>query len=104
MSQFDNGFSLLLDSDADNLDFAYKIKANSTEIAALENTNGTFDWSINGNSALTDGTFPQVGFVKGRTRTISSFGPAGGGDVENVLYTPGVVFSKLSHCIRGKQD
>ena len=104
VSQFDNGFSLLLDSDADNLDFVYKIKANSTEIASLENSNGTLDWSIDGNSAVTDGTFPQVGFVKGRTRTISSFGPAGGGDVENVLYTPGVVFSTTAEPASGADE
>lgn len=101
---FDNGFSLLLDSDAGDLNFVYKIKANSTEIAALENINGALNWSIDGNSALTDGTFPQIGFVQGRTRTISSFGPAGGGDVENVLYTPGVVSSTTAEPASGAEE
>ena len=91
-SNFDNGFSLLLDSETTTQDFLYKIKASGTEIASLTNNGGTLKWDINGKSAQTNGEYPQVGFLPGRVRTVSSFGPAGTGDVENYLYTTGISF------------
>jgi hypothetical protein len=91
-SNFDNGFSLLLDSDTTTEDFVYKIKASGIEIASLTNDGGTLVWDINGKSAQLNGEYPQVGFLSGRVRTVSSFGPADQGDQLNYLYTTGISF------------
>lgn len=92
-SNFDGGFSLLLDSDTTTDDYFYKIKASGTTIAELNNANGTLDWVINGVSAATNGEYPQVGAIQpGRVRTISSFGAADGTTQQNYLYTTGLSF------------
>ena len=101
---FDLGFSLLLDSKTTTQDFIYKIKADGTEIASLSNDNGTLNWDINGKSAATNGDYPQVGFLPGRVRTISSFGPAGQGDVENYLYTTGLSFPTIAEPAAGADE
>jgi len=54
-SNFDGGFSLLLDSETTTDDYFYKIKASGTTIAELNNANGTLDWVVNGVSAATSG-------------------------------------------------
>ena len=92
-SNFDGGFSLLLDSDTTTDDYFYKIKASGTTIAELNNANGTLDWVVNGVSAATNGEYPQVGAIQpGRARTISSFGAADGTTQQNYLYTKGLSF------------
>ncbi len=92
-SNFDGGFSLLLDSETTTDDYFYKIKASGTTIAELNNANGTLDWVINGVSAATNGEYPQVGAIQpGRVRTISSFGAADGTTQQNYLYTEGLSF------------
>ena len=95
-NNFDNGFSLLLDSETTTEDFLYKIKSgpvgSKTVIASLTNDGGTLDWNVNGKSAAINGEYPQVGFTPGRVRTVSSFGPAGQGDQLNYLYTTGLSF------------
>ncbi len=92
-SNFDNGFSLLLDSDTTTDDFIYKIKAGGSTIAELTNANGTFDWIINGTSTANSvpPQYPQIGLIQpGRIKTVSSFGAAGDGDQTNYLYTEGL--------------
>ena len=101
---FDQGFSLLLDSETTTKDFLYKIKADGTEIASLTNDAGTLDWTINGKSAAVNGEYPQVGFLPGRVRTISSFGAAGQGDVENYLYTTGISFPTTAEPAAGANE
>ena len=92
-SDFDGGFSLLLDSETTTDDYFYKIKASGTTIAELNNANGTLDWVVNGTSAATNGEYPQVGAIQpGRVRTISSFGAADGTTQLNYLYTYGLSF------------
>jgi hypothetical protein len=92
-SNFDRGFSLLLDSDTTTDDYFYKIKASGTTIAELNNASGTLDWVINGESAATNGEYPQVGAIQpGRVRTVSSFGAADGTTQQNYLYTEGLSF------------
>lgn len=91
-SNFDGGFSLLLDSDTTTQEYLYRIKAGGTTISELKNDNGTLEWDINGTSAQTDGLYPQVGFVLGRVRTVSSFGAANGEVQNNYLYTTGLSF------------
>ena len=92
-SNFDGGFSLLLDSETTTDDYFYKIKASGTTIAELNNANGTLDWVINGVSAATNGEYPQVGAIQpGRVRTVSSFGAADGTTQQNYLYTEGLSF------------
>jgi hypothetical protein len=92
-SNFDGGFSLLLDSETTTDDYFYKIKASGTTIAELNNASGTLDWVINGVSAATNGEYPQVGAIQpGRVRTISSFGAADGTTQQNYLYTTGLSF------------
>ena len=92
-SNFDGGFSLLLDSESTTDDYFYKIKASGTTIAELNNANGTLDWVINGVSAAINGEYPQVGAIQpGRVRTISSFGAADGTTQQNYLYTEGLSF------------
>lgn len=92
-NNFDGGFSLLLDSETSTEDFIYKIKASGTTIAELNNANGTLDWDINGQSAATNGEYPQVGAIQpGRVRTVSSFGAADGTTKVNYLYTTGLSF------------
>ena len=92
-SNFDGGFSLLLDSETDTDDYFYKIKASGTTIAELNNASGTLDWVINGVSAAINGEYPQVGAIQpGRVRTISSFGAADGTTQQNYLYTEGLSF------------
>ena len=103
-NRFDNGFSLLLDSETTTEDFIYKIKASGTEIASLSNDGGTLDWEINGKSASINGEYPQVGFTLGRSRTISSFGPADQGDVANFLYTTGVSFPTTAEPAAGANE
>ena len=92
-SNFDGGFSLLLDSGTTTKDFIYKVKAGGTTIAELDNANGTLDWVVNGTSAATNGEYPQVGAIQpGRVRTVSSFGAADGTTQLNYLYTYGLSF------------
>ena len=91
-TNFDGGSSLLLDSETTTEDFLYKIKASGTVISELKNDNGTLEWDVNGTSAQTDGLYPQVGFVNGRVRTVSSFGAADGEIQNNYLYTTGISF------------
>ncbi len=92
-SNFDGGFSLLLDSETTTDDYFYKIKASGIPIAELNNANGTLDWVVNGESAATNGEYPQVGAIQpGRVRTISSFGAADGTTQQNYLYTEGLSF------------
>ena len=91
-SNFNSGFSMMTDSDAGDVDYIYKINSNGSEISQLANNAGTLEWTIDGVSAQTAGSYPQVGFVKGRTRTISSFGPADGESQDNYLYTTGLSF------------
>jgi len=95
---FDLGFSLLLDSETTTQDKLYSIQQqDTTEIAYLQNDNGTLKWDINGVSAQNPGpglppNYPQVGFQIGRVRTISSFGQAGELG-KNFLYTTGLSFN-----------
>ena len=103
-SSFDAGFSLLLDSETTTEDFIYKIKADGEDIASLSNDDGTLDWTINGKSAAVNGEYPQVGFLPGRVRTISSFGPAEQGDVENYLYTTGISFPTTAEPAAGADE
>jgi len=94
-SNLDNGFSLLIDSDSTTDDYFYKVKANGTTIAELNNANGTLDWVVNGVSAATANPpeYPQVGAIQpGRVRTVSSFGAADGTTQLNYLYTTGLSF------------
>ncbi len=92
-SNFDGGFSLLLDSETTTEDFIYKIKASGIPIAELNNANGTLDWDINGQSAAINGEYPQVGAIQpGRVRTVSSFGAADNTTQVNYLYTQGLSF------------
>jgi len=92
-SNFDGGFSLLIDSDTTTDDYFYKIKASGTTIAELNNANGTLDWVVNGESAATNGEYPQLGAIQpGRVRTVSSFGAADGTTQQNYLYTEGLSF------------
>ena len=95
VNNFDNGFSLLLDSETTTTDFVYKIKASGSEIASLNNDNGTLDWNVNGNSAKLSEDYPQVGFTPGRVRTISSFTAAGDAVNPNYLYTKGLSFPTI---------
>lgn len=93
-SNFDNGFSLLLDSETTTEDYIYRIKASGTTISELKNNNGTLEWEIGDPpvSAQTEGRYPQVGFTSGRVRTVSSFGAADGTIQNNYLYTTGLSF------------
>ena len=91
-SDFDGGYSLLLDSDTTTEEYLYRIKASGTTISELKNDNGTLEWDINGTSAQSSGLYPQVGFVNGRVRTVSSFGAADGSVQNNYLYTTGLSF------------
>ena len=91
-TNFNEGFSLLLDTQTTTDDFLYRIKAGGNAIASLTNDAGTLEWVINGKSAQLNGEYPVVGFLPGRVRTVSSFGPSGQGDVENYLYTTGISF------------
>jgi len=95
---FDPGFSLLLDSDTTTEDKLYSIKKadNVTELAYLKNDGGTLEWWVNGTSAQTAGTYPQVGFQLGRVRTISSFATAGDALTPNYLYTTGLSFPTVA--------
>lgn len=104
VTNFDTGFSLLLDSETLTDDFIYKIKADGTTIAELKNDLGTLDWTINGKSAATNGEYPQVGFLPGRVRTISSFGEAEIGDVTNYLYTTGISFPTTAEPSAGADE
>jgi len=101
---FDPGFSLLLDSETTTDDFLYKINASGTEIASLSNSGGTLDWEINGKSAAVNGSYPQVGFVKGRVRTISSFTAAGDAINPNYLYTTGLSFPTVGAPAAGADE
>ena len=89
---YNNGFSMLLDSETATDSFIYRLKAGGTVGAELSNNAGTLDWNVNGNSAAISGDYPQVGFVKGRVRTISSFTEAGDTVNPNYLYTKGLSF------------
>lgn len=94
---FDSGFSLLLDSETQTTTFIYKIfDTSDDQIVALNNDNGTLDWTIgippSDVSAQKNGDYPLVGFRKGRVRTISSLGKADGTAKGNYLYTTGLSF------------
>ena len=105
-NNFDGGFSLLLDSETTTDDFIYKIKASGAEVASLNNDNGTLDWQI-GNpptSAKIQGSYPQVGFVTGRVRTISSFTAAGDAVNPNYLYTKGLSFPTVGAPAAGANE
>ena len=92
-TNYDGGFSLLLDSETTTEDFIYKVKASGVTIAELNNASGTLDWNINGQSAAINGEYPQVGAIQpGRVRTVSSFGAADGTTQVNYLYTTGLSF------------
>ena len=91
-NNYDFGLSLLLDSETTTQDVIYQINAGGTEVASLTNNGGTLNWEIDGVSAQTRGDYPQVGFLPGRVRTVSSFGPADGQEQENYLYTTGISF------------
>jgi hypothetical protein len=106
-SDFDNGFSLLLDSNTTTDDFIYKIKAGGSTIAELNNDNGTLDWVIDGTSAATSDPpqYPQIGAIQpGRVRTVSSFGAAGDGDQTNYLYTEGLSFPTVAEPAAGADE
>ncbi len=106
-SDFDNGFSLLLDSNTTTDDFIYKIKAGGSTIAELNNDNGTLDWVIDGTSAATSDPqqYPQIGAIQpGRVRTVSSFGAAGDGDQTNYLYTEGLSFPTVAEPAVGADE
>ena len=96
VNNFDDGFSLLLDTETTSDDTIYAIYADGSEIASLSNDGGTINWEINGTSAQTNGDYPQVGFVKGRVRTISSFTAAGDSTNPNYLYTTGLSFPTVA--------
>lgn len=106
INDFDFGFSLLLDSETSTKDDIYKIKADGAEIASLRNNDGTLTWTINGTSSINSDPplYPQVGFLPGRVRTISSFGPAEQGDVENYLYTTGLSFPTIAEPAPGADE
>jgi hypothetical protein len=106
-SDFDNGFSLLLDSNTTTDDFIYKIKAGGSTIAELNNDNGTLDWVIDGTSAATSDPpqYPQIGAIQpGRVRTVSSFGAAGDGDQTNYLYTESLSFPTVAEPAVGADE
>lgn len=105
-NDLNSGFSLLLDSDSATRDFLYKIKANGSTIASLSNDNGTLDWNVNGTSAAnsTPPLYPQVGFVFGRIRTVSSFGSADGSVQNNYLYTTGISFPTPAEVASGADE
>ncbi len=106
-SDFDNGFSLLLDSNTTTDDFIYKIKAGGSTIAELNNDNGTLDWVIDGTSAATSvpPQYPQIGAIQpGRVRTVSSFGAAGDGDQTNYLYTESLSFPTVAEPAAGADE
>ncbi len=106
-SNFDNGFSLLLDSNTTTDDFIYKIKAGGSTIAELNNDNGTLDWVIDGTSAATSDPpqYPQIGAIQpGRVRTVSSFGAAGDGDQTNYLYTESLSFPTVAEPAVGADE
>jgi hypothetical protein len=95
-NNFNEGFSLLLDSETTTNDFLYRIKAGPVDarkvISELKNNGGTLEWVVNDTSAQSEGLYPQVGFVNGRVRTVSSYGPANGTIQNNYLYTTGLSF------------
>jgi hypothetical protein len=112
-SNFDNGFSLLLDSETTTEDFIYKIKNDEEDtnepddkkvIASLTNDNGTLKWDVNGISAQSEGLYPQVGFTTGRVRTVSSFGAADSGVQQNYLYTTGLSFPTPAEVASGADE
>lgn len=106
-SNFDGGFSLLLDSNKNTDDFIYKIKAGGSTIAELNNDNGTLDWVIDGTSAATSvpPQYPQIGAIQpGRVRTVSSFGAAGDGDQTNYLYTESLSFPTVAEPAAGADE
>ena len=105
-SDFDNGFSFLLDSNTTTDDFIYKIKAGGSTIAELNNDNGTLDWVIDGTSAATSDPpqYPQIAIQPGRVRTVSSFGAAGDGDQTNYLYTETLSFPTVAEPAAGADE
>ena len=90
---FNTGFSLLLDSQTTTDSLYFEIYDSSdVKRIELENDNGTLKWDIDGTSAQSEGTYPQVGFTKGRVRTISSLGTADSTEQTNYLYSTGLSF------------
>ena len=90
---YDQGFSLLLDSETTTEDFVYQITdTDDNEVSTLGVENGVLEWDIGGVSNQSQGEYPQVGFVNGRVRTVSSFGAADGDVQLNYLYTTGISF------------
>ena len=94
IDNFDNGFSLMLDSLSDRIEdkVIYKIKKDDDVISELQVNKGTLEWDIGGISAQEDNQFPQLGYVPGRLKTVSAFGAADGAEQQNYLYTTGVSF------------
>ena len=92
LNGFDAGFSVLLDTQAEPGAAVYKVRSNGSEIASLANDAGTLKWEIDGVSAQSSNSYPQIGFPSGRVKTVSGFGPSGQGSVENFLYTTGIQF------------